>query len=175
MRFLSPLSLLWLVPLLGGIIALYLLRKRRREWVVPSLFLWEKILQSVQADTPFQRLRPTLLLFLQLLTALLLVFAFAHPYLLGKGLAGQTYVLVIDHGARMNATDVLPSRLDQARQQALSFVGRMSARDRAMVVAAGAQPELLSSLTPDHGRLSKAISNVKPTDTAADLPAALIL
>jgi hypothetical protein len=175
MRFLSPLSLLWLIPLLGGIIALYLLRKRRREIVVPSLFLWEKILQSVQADTPFQRLRPTLLLFLQLLTAFLLVMAFARPYLLGNGLAGATYVLVIDQGARMNATDVPPSRLAEAKTEALSFVRQMTSRDRAMVIAAGAQPELISALTGDRAQLEKAITEVTGTDEATDLPAAMVL
>ncbi|HEX5323645.1 MAG TPA: BatA and WFA domain-containing protein [Capsulimonadaceae bacterium] len=176
MRFVSPLSLLWLLPLLGGIIALYLLRKRRRELVVPSLFLWEKILQSVQADTPFQRLRPMLLLFLQLLTAFLLVLAFARPYLLGSGIAGQVYVLVIDDGARMNATDVSPSRLAEAKDQAINFITHtMSARDAALVISAAKQPALLCPLTVDRSRLAKAIANVAPTDTAPDIPAAMVL
>lgn len=175
MRFGSPLDLLWLAPLLGGIVALYLLKKKRREVTVPSLFLWDKILQSVQADTPFQRLRPTLLLFLQLLTAFLLIFALAQPYLLGSGLAGHTYAIVIDDGARMNSTDIAPSRLSEAKREAQNLVSHMARRDQAMVIAAGAQPNLLCPLTSDRSRLSHAIEAVPPTDEESDLPAALTL
>lgn len=175
MRFESPLDLLWLAPLLGGILALYLLKKRRREVVVPSLFLWEKIIRSVHADTPWQRLRPTLLLFLQLATAFLLILAFAHPYLLGSGLAGSTYAIIIDDGARMNATDIAPSRLAEAKKQAQTLVAQMRPGDQAMVIAAGAQPTLVSSATSDREDLDRAIDSVSPTDTTSNLPAAATL
>lgn len=173
MRLESPLDLLWLVPLLGGIIALYLLKKRRREVVVPSLFLWEKIIQSVQADTQFQRLRPTLLLFLQLLTAFLLILAFAHPYLLGSGLAGTTYAIIIDCGAQMNSTDMAPSRLAYAEKEAQGLVAQMKPGDQALVIAASGQPSVLCQATGDRRQIARAIASLPATDTAADLPAAV--
>ena len=61
MSFLSPLALLGLlfVPL---VLAMYLLKLRRDERVVPSTLLWQRLLTDVEANAPWQRLRRSLLL-----------------------------------------------------------------------------------------------------------------
>ena len=64
--FLAPLALagLLFVPV---VIAMYLLKLRRDEAVVPSTLLWQKLVSDVEANAPWQRLRRSLLLLLQLL------------------------------------------------------------------------------------------------------------
>src|SRR3978361_442229 len=94
MNLLNPLNLLWALPLLGGIVALWMLRLRRQDVTVSSLYLWNTLLQEKQANAPFQKLRRNLLLFLQLLVAFLLVFALARPFVYGQGLAGHTIVII---------------------------------------------------------------------------------
>src|ERR1051326_9259032 len=89
MHFFSPLSLLWLAPLAGLIVLMYILKLRRRDVVVSSTFLWRQVIRDVQANAPFQRLRKNLLLFLQLLAALLLVLALTRPFWRGKGIGGR--------------------------------------------------------------------------------------
>src|SRR5919202_1532126 len=96
MNFLNPWNLLWLLPLVGGILALWMLRLRRREVTVSSLYLWRTLLRDTQANTPLQKLRRNLLLFLQLLVAFLLVFALARPFVFGNGRSGRSCVLVLD-------------------------------------------------------------------------------
>ena len=66
MPFLAPLALAGLVfvPL---VVAMYLLKLRRDEAVVPSTLLWQRLVADVEANAPWQRLRRSLLLLLQLL------------------------------------------------------------------------------------------------------------
>jgi hypothetical protein len=61
------------LPIGGAIVALYILRLRRRRVEVPAVLLWTQVLQDFQANAPWQRLRKHWLLLVQLLAALLLV------------------------------------------------------------------------------------------------------
>ena len=177
MNLLSPLNLLWAIPLLGGIVALWMLRLKRQDVTVSSLYLWSALLQETQANAPFQKLRRNLLLFLQLLTAFLLVCAFARPFVYGPGVSGHTVVLILDTSASMNATDVRGDRLVAAKAAADQFVDReMRGGDVATVLSASNKADsLLSGFTGDKNRLQAAIDGAAGTDTVADMPGALTL
>jgi len=177
MNLLNPLNLLWALPLLGGIIALWMLRLKRQDVTVSSLYLWNTLLQETQANAPFQRLRRNLLLFLQLLAAFLLVFALARPFVYGEAVTGHTIVLILDTSASMNATDVRPTRLAAAKDAADGFIDReMRLGDVATVLTAASKPSsALSGFTGDKGRLKAAIDGAAGTDTPVDMAGALTL
>ena len=107
MHLLSPWWLLLFLPLAGLLILLYLLKLRRRNHVVPSIFLWDQALQDLQANAPLQKLRRNLLLLLQLIVLLLVVLALVRPAMQWRKGAGRNMVLVLDVSASMRATDVL--------------------------------------------------------------------
>ena len=97
MGFLAP-SALFFGLLAIPVLALYLLRVRGRERRVSSTFLWRHVVHDIEANTLWQRLRPSLLLFLQLLALAALVFALAGPYFLrASGIEGDL-ILVLDAG-----------------------------------------------------------------------------
>ena len=75
MNFLSPLNILWALPIGGVIVVMYVLKLRRRDVVVSSTYLWRQVIRDVQANSPFQKLRKNLLLLLQLVIAALVIFA----------------------------------------------------------------------------------------------------
>src|SRR5439155_20187377 len=80
----SQMSLLVPAALAFGIIIpiillLYFMRPKRQERVVSSTLLWQQALQDLQASRPWQRLRITPLLLLQLLAALVVVLVLARP------------------------------------------------------------------------------------------------
>src|SRR5207302_1329376 len=64
-----------------AIVALYFLKIRRPTRIVPALHLWPNQIRDRQANVPWQRLRPSWLLFLQLLAAAVLVAAALQPAL----------------------------------------------------------------------------------------------
>ena len=98
MPFLAPLALAGLL-FLPVVIAMYLLKLRRDEAVVPSTMLLQKLVADVEANAPWQKLRRSLLLLLQLLLVIVLALLAARPFIeRPAGLAGDI-VLVIDTSA----------------------------------------------------------------------------
>ena len=169
MNFFNPLSLLWLIPLAGLIVLMYILKLRRKDVVVSSTFLWQQVIRDVQANAPFQKLRRNLLLLLQLLAILLLVLVISRPFWRGKGIGGRSVVIVMDTSASMEATDVRPSRLAKAKDKAVRIVGGMRPQDQMMVVSAASRPEALTGFTSERGELSRAINSLEPRETSTNI------
>src|SRR5919205_2994662 len=116
MPFATPLALLGLlfVPV---VIAMYLLKLRRNETVVPSTLLWSRLVADVEANAPWQRLRRSLLLLLQLLLVTALALLAARPFLERPAGLARDLVVVIDTSASMAAADGSPSRLEAAKAE----------------------------------------------------------
>ena len=74
--------LLGLIPV---VIAMYLLKLRRTDQQVSSVYLWQRMVRDVEANAPWQRLRRNLLLLLQLLFLLSLIVALARPFHWAEG------------------------------------------------------------------------------------------
>src|SRR5690348_18502218 len=94
MTFLAPAAAL-LGLTIPVIVSLYFLKIRRPTRIVPALHLWPNQIRDRQANVPWQRLRPSWLLFLQLLAAAVLVAAALQPALpAGAALARHSIVLI---------------------------------------------------------------------------------
>lgn len=174
MSFLSPLALagLLFVPV---VLAMYLLKLRRDERLVPSTLLWQRLLTDVEANAPWQRLRRSLLLLLQLLLVLLLALLAARPFLeRPAGLAGDV-VVVIDTSASMAADDVPPSRLEEAKAKVLDALHELPANGTVSVIAAGKTARVVVNGTTDLGRVRAAIDGITVSATTGDLGDALNL
>ena len=174
MGFLAP-SALFFGLLAIPILALYLLRVRGRERRVSSTFLWRHVVHDIEANTLWQRLRPSLLLFLQLLALAALVLALAGPYFLrASGIEGDL-ILVLDASASMQASDVSPSRFGQAQEEAISLIDQLPQSNLVTVIRMGDVPEVLVAQSQDKGRVRRAIAEARPTAGDADLDSALSL
>jgi len=175
MRFLSPLSLILFIPLGAAIVVLYLLKLRRREQMVSSVMLWRDAVADIQANAPFQKLKKSLLLLLQLLALLVIVFGVSRPFIRAKGVSENRIVLILDASASMQSTDVSPSRFDYAKSKALDIVRRMGPGDTMLVITAGAKTRVVASFTSDKRSLQGAISRLKPVDTPCNMRQAMVL
>lgn len=172
---LAPLALLALLPLAGIIILLYLLRLRRREVIIPSVFLWRRAVQDVQANAPFQKLRRNLLLLLQLAALTALVAGLAAPYVMARRLAGRSTVIVLDASASMQAKDEGGTRLEQAKQRAAEIVKAMGRRDEAALVVTAARASVALPFSGDRRRLLAALKAAQPTDCPTNMRDGLLL
>jgi hypothetical protein len=175
MSFQNPGALLWLLPLAGAVLVLYLLKMKRRDVRVPATFLWPNRVDEVRANALFQRLRPSWLLFLQLLALSLAVLAFAKPQTQQRGLTGEVTVIIVDSSASMSATDVRPSRFEEAKRLAREAIQSARASDRIALIEAGPTPRVVFPLGNDPARQLLALDTLKGTDAETDVGEALRL
>lgn len=187
------LAIAWLTPLTGIVVAsmlvplllaLYFLKLRRRAASVPTTLLWKRSVEDMRANTPFQRLRPSVLLFLQLLLLAFVAFALMQPRMdLGLGGGGRT-VILLDTSASMGATDLAEgrTRLDVAKEQASErvealFAGGLFAAQpgETMVIAFGDAARIVQPFTRSRGDLLRAIERIGQTDGASRVGEALAL
>ena len=170
-RFLSP-GFAWALAGPAVILALYLLRRRYLPQQVPSVFLWRKSIRDYAANRPFQKLMKNLLLPLQILAALLLALALMRPAVSG-GTAGKT-VMVFDISGSMQAETAGKSRIDLAKEEAISLIRSLPAEEKITVLAAGEETERLA-LNADPEEAEKAVAAVACGRGGADLDRALSL
>src|SRR3954454_8786764 len=105
------------------IVALYLLKVRRRPVAVSTLMFWQRVLQENQRRALFQKLRQWLSLLLHLLIFALLLLALARPTFDRALHEGSSTVLIIDTRARMQALEPGgETRLARAQRRALEYV-----------------------------------------------------
>ena len=174
MGALAPLGL-GLLALAIPIVALYMLRMRRRPQAVSSTLLWEQAVRDVRANTPWQRLRANLLLLLQLLALLALVVALIRPFWLGATPLGANIVAIVDVSGSMNATDVAPTRLDRAREEVRRLIDELPSNGQMTIIAAGTGAEVIQTATADRGALREGTGRLRARAGTTDLTEALAL
>jgi hypothetical protein len=174
MGILAPLALAGLL-FLPLVVAMYLLKLRRDEAVVPSTLLWQRLVADVEANAPWQRLRRSLLLLLQLLLVVILALLAARPFVERPAGLARDIVLVIDTSASMQATDVTPNRLEAAKTAAEDALRDLPAGGKVSVIAAGRTARVIANGTTDLSNVRQAIAAIEPTSDVGDLGDALRL
>lgn len=174
MSFLTPFFLL-LGLLAGPIILLYMLRLRRREVVVSSTLLWQKLLRDREANAPWQRLRRNLLLILQLIILSMLVLALARPFLPVARVVNGNVVVLLDGSASMLATDVEASRFAVAQAEVRTIVNQLSGDDQMTLILVNHTPEVLLSGSNDRRALLERLEVAEARPTTADWRSAVAL
>src|SRR6185369_14051635 len=150
------------VAAVGLPVWLHLLKKHKTTPLpFSSLMFFEK---RTQSSIKHKRLRYLLLFALRTLLILLIVLAFAHPYIQQKLIplkrSGEVTVLAIDHSLSMRAG----GQLAAAKQAAKSIVGGLNPGERAQVLAIGQRVHVRSEVTDDHAPLNAGIDAIEGSD-----------
>ncbi|MCA1568962.1 MAG: BatA and WFA domain-containing protein [Chloroflexi bacterium] len=170
----APFALVGLIAL-PIIVAFYMLRLRRRDLPVGSTFLWQQLIRDVEANAPWQKLRFSWLLLVQLLIAAIVVLAAARPFSAVESDLAANVVLVVDTSASMATSTRDENRMDLARERARDVVGRLPVGGRITVVAAADTADVLVSETDDTDAALEAIDGITATQLPGDLTDAFAL
>jgi hypothetical protein len=169
MSFLTPLALA-LAVLAVPIVALYMLRPRRMRRVVSSTMLWDQEGESASSAVPWQPLRWSWLLILQLLALALFVLLLARPFFAEESLLGPHTVLVIDTSGSMSG-----DRLQAAKTQALALAADASDENMISVVDGGPVARVALAFSADPDAVADAVSGLQATGGIDDLASAIRL
>ena len=158
-----------------AIVLLYFLKLKRRPLEVPSTYLWHKSVEDLHVNSIWQRLRNNLLLYLQLLVVLLFVVALLRPSWHALRLSGSRLVLLIDNSASMQATNVKPSRLEEAKRRVGELIDQMHSGDAALLISFSDTARVEQNFTDNRQQLRAALAGIKPSQHSTNLSEALKL
>src|SRR4051812_45942207 len=123
--------------------------------------------RRTQSSIKHRRLKYLLLFALRCLLLLLLVLAFARPYIHSQTIArvnsGRTMVFAVDNSFSMRQGD----RFAAAKKGALDQINAMHDDDRGQVVSFGGAAKLLTDMTRDKQALRAAVTALEPGDDAS--------
>ncbi|MDP7005435.1 MAG: VWA domain-containing protein [Phycisphaerales bacterium] len=182
----------WVTPSVGLIfgaitlpllLLLYFLRLRRKSLRVSSTMLWESAVEDLHANTPFQRLRPSMLLLLQLVALLLVILALMQPQLEGGSQEGGKHVIMIDCSGSMSTDDGEEgTRLEDAKKQAVDLINQIhggglfsASGGETMVIAFSDRAEIVSPFTDSQQQLRSAIESIQQTHGPSSIEESLKL
>jgi hypothetical protein len=174
MTLLSPFALLLLL-LAAPVVLMYVLRLRRPEREISSSLLWPHLVEDMQANTPWQRLRPSLLLLLQLLVIAGLALALAGPALSRSATVSRDEIVILDESLSMQAQDISPSRFAVAQARARALADSLPPGRVMSVIGMGSQPHLAIVESPQRSSLERAIDSLTPDTRTPNVLAALSL
>jgi hypothetical protein len=164
MGFLNP----WFLAGLAAIGLPVYIHLLRRHIVPPlpfsSLMFFER---GTQSSTRHRRLRYLLLFSLRTALLVLLVLAFANPFirLAASGANSRLLLIVVDNSFSMKAG----SRFADAKQAALQVLASRPRSQRAEVMALGGRLAILTQPIQDEGALRSAVESIQPGDSHANL------
>ncbi|SHJ68100.1 N-terminal double-transmembrane domain-containing protein [Anaerobranca californiensis DSM 14826] len=157
MAFLTPLGLVALLAL-PVIILLYLVKRKRNIFTVPSVFLWEKLDRPSHSHFNVNKLLKNLLLYLQLLVALLLALSIATPVISGLGKEEGNIIVILDTSVSMAVRSEDKSRLEEGVEKLKRLIDGKGKNSYMAIISGG---EFLTGLTKDKEQLYQSLEKVK--------------
>ncbi|MEP3482490.1 MAG: BatA and WFA domain-containing protein [Fuerstiella sp.] len=153
------------------LIILYFLKLKRPRMEVPSLALWQSVVNDQRVNSPFQKFRRNILLWLQLALLCLLILALMQPSFSGGPETREYLPVLIDCSASMSSKtfNSEDSRLDLAKQKAEALIAGLGSSGRIALFEFSSGGRRLTEFTNDPQVLTKALATIQPTDRASRL------
>ena len=175
MSFLNPLAFLLLLSV-PPLVLLYFLKLKRPQVRVPSTLLWQKVVEDLRVNSPFQKLKRSLLLVLQILALLAIIAALTRPLLRVRENVNESLIAILDNSASMTATEEDGrSRLDQAKAAIADLAEHLAREDEMMLMAFNSKARVICGFTADRRKLRNALARVEATDCCSKIEPALVL
>jgi hypothetical protein len=168
---------LFLLGALVPLVALYVLKVRRKTHVVASTWLFREAHRDLLARHPFRKLVPETTLVLEALAIVALSAALARPTFESEGIDGDVLAIVIDTSASMGTRvgQGPERRIDKAREIAERAIAATKPGTATFVVEDAGTPRLLGAPEKSRERTTKTLATLTVHDVPGDLSQAVAL
>lgn len=165
----------WFFFLIIPLVIFYFLKLRRNRVEIPSLLLWQQVLEDSRVNSPFQRFKKNLLLLLQLLILCLLILAAMDPFTIGSSTGAKVPILV-DCSASMGAVnDRGESRLDLVKEKLTELINGKPGEQEFSIISYSNNARRVCSFSSNSQVLLDAVKHLKVDDVEGNFEDALRL
>lgn len=173
MKLQAPWNLIFtaFIPL---IILMYILKQKFEEREVSSLYLWEKAIRDSEVNTPWQKLKKNILMFLQIAVVLLIVLSLCDPYLFANSSDAENIIIVIDNTGSMNARYKNTTRFKAAVSNAEEVIKNSAAGRTITIITSSIHPKVEITTNNKKEALLK-LDSIKASNSRGDIKEVLSL
>lgn len=164
-------TLLGIVP--PAIFLLYFLKLRRTSVEVPSTYLWTRTIEDLQVNSLWQKLRNSILLWLQLLAAFLILLACLRPGCQSNEFTAGRHIFLLDTSASMGSTDVAASRFENAQKEMAERIRLLPSNSRVMLITSNDAAQIRQPYTMDRNLVLRKLEKLELTDHLTNFDEAL--
>lgn len=161
----------WFLLALIPLVILYFLKLRRPKMEIPSLALWQSVVNDQRVNSPFQKFRRNLLLLLQMIALALFVLALMQPFLSAGASVADYRPLLIDCSASMSARmeGSETTRLDAVKELVREQIEGLTGNQQIALFSFSTTGRRLTEFTNDRRTLLKALDAIQPTHLPGQL------
>lgn len=169
------LSSAWLFALLIPLLILYFLKLKRPRLEVPSLALWQQVINDQRVNSPFQKFKRNILLLLQLLMLVALCLAAMQPFIRGGPKQYENLPVLIDCSASMGALNEEggETRLAAAKREVERLIEGLTGNQRLAIIAVTSTGRRVCEFTDNKRILREALASLEVVDVPGQLEDAM--
>ena len=174
MRFLAPWGLLGLLGIVALII-IYILKPKYQDRSVSSSFIWKLSLKYKKKKMPFEWLKSSLLLILQVLILLMMTAILTQPHYVLATQSGEK-IIILDTSASMLADSNGKTRLARAIDEITLLAERtLNNQDRFSVILAGETGQMIVNRSDSLQFIKNRLSTVESNYSISNIDDAMLL
>ena len=161
----------WLSLLLIPLVVFYFLKLKRPRLEIPSLVLWNQVINDQRVNSPFQKFKRNLLLLLQLLVLACLVLAAMQPFVPSGEDRVKYLPVLIDCSASMAAkdNDEDRSRLQKGKERVSRLIEDLLPDQRMSLIAVSSTARRVTGFTDNKRLLREGLDKIEATDLASQI------
>ena len=161
----------WFFTALIPLVILYFLKLKRPRLEIPSLALWQSVVNDQRVNSPFQKFRRNLLLLLQLILLSLVILALMQPFINAGNDDAEFLPVLIDCSASMSSkidgSD--QTRLEAAKEMAAEMIENLGGRGKIALFAFSSGGRRMTEFTDNTDLLLRGLEKIQPTHRASKL------
>lgn len=142
---------------------------------IPSLLLWQQVLEDSRVNSPFQKFKKNILLLIQLLILCLLILAAMDPFTIGSS-SGAKLPILVDCSASMGAINKNgKTRMDLVKEKLQDLIENKREEQELSIISFSNTARRVCSFTSNRQILLDSVKKLKVEDVAGNFEDALRL